>query len=374
MVGELHVNRQEFDKLNQEIELVRTMLGALKLHNEYLEKTNHDLKVAFDDAKNQANSLNQKFTAGLDEVKNQADNLNQKLTAGLNDVKSQTKNQADSLNQGFTAKLDDVKNQVKNQADNLNQKLTAGLNDVKSQTKNQADSLNQGFTAKLDDVKNQVDSLNKANNMLVGSIVPFTTAFPPDGWLECNGQTVSRERFSELFKKINVVFGAGDGLTNFQLPNLKGQFVRGWDQTGEVDPNRNLGSFQSDQIQTHGHSTREHNHVGQPHTHSFQTNETGNHTHIARTTSYHGFNSEWESQGFPRNEKHVSFKTTDRQPERDISSDAVRHAGNHVHAGNTDPSAVNTNPAQVEITELLGTAHGSETRPKNIALLYCIKF
>jgi len=55
-----------------------------------------------------------------------------------------------------------------------------------------------------------------AENMLVGSITAFATPIPPEGWLECNGQAVSRTIYARLFQKIAITFGAGDGQTTFQ--------------------------------------------------------------------------------------------------------------------------------------------------------------
>lgn len=56
----------------------------------------------------------------------------------------------------------------------------------------------------------------------------------PEGWLLCNGATVSRETYSRLFAKIGTKYGAGDGSTTFALPNLDGRVLQGTTNTGLV--------------------------------------------------------------------------------------------------------------------------------------------
>lgn len=56
----------------------------------------------------------------------------------------------------------------------------------------------------------------------------------PEGWLLCNGATVSRTTYSRLFAKIGTKYGAGDGSTTFKLPNLDGRVLQGTTNTGNV--------------------------------------------------------------------------------------------------------------------------------------------
>lgn len=53
----------------------------------------------------------------------------------------------------------------------------------------------------------------------IGSMFPLATSTVPDGWLLCDGSTVSRADYSELFSVIGESYGAGDGETTFALPN-----------------------------------------------------------------------------------------------------------------------------------------------------------
>ena len=86
-----------------------------------------------------------------------------------------------------------------------------------------------------------------------GDIIYRTVNVIPTGYLKANGALVSRYAYSTLFSVIGTTFGAGDGSTTFNLPDLRGEFVRGWDGGRGVDSGRTLGSYQSDQFQGHGH-------------------------------------------------------------------------------------------------------------------------
>lgn len=82
-----------------------------------------------------------------------------------------------------------------------------------------------------------------------GSISAFGGTTVPAGWLECNGAAVSRTTYAALFSVIGTAHGAGDGSTTFNVPDLRGEFVRGWDHGRGVDPSRALGSSQADSVQ-----------------------------------------------------------------------------------------------------------------------------
>jgi microcystin-dependent protein len=65
-----------------------------------------------------------------------------------------------------------------------------------------------------------------------GCVMPFAGAAPPDGWLLCYGQAVSRTAYSDLFTAIGTTYGAGDGSTTFNLPDLRGRVAAGKDDMG----------------------------------------------------------------------------------------------------------------------------------------------
>lgn len=88
-----------------------------------------------------------------------------------------------------------------------------------------------------------------AVSLPAGVVLHFANSSAPTGWLECNGAAVSRATYSALFVAIGTVYGAGDGSTTFNLPDLRGQFLRGWDNGAGVDPARAIGSSQTDTMQ-----------------------------------------------------------------------------------------------------------------------------
>jgi len=83
----------------------------------------------------------------------------------------------------------------------------------------------------------------------VGSVTMYAALTAPDGWLECDGSNVNRATFPNLFNAIGITFGSGDGSTTFGLPDLRGEFVRGWDNGRGADDGRSFGSDQLDQMQ-----------------------------------------------------------------------------------------------------------------------------
>lgn len=69
---------------------------------------------------------------------------------------------------------------------------------------------------------------------ITGKIEWFAFNEAPDGYLVCNGATVSRETYADLFAKIGTTFGSGDGSTTFTLPNLIDKFAQGSTTVGTV--------------------------------------------------------------------------------------------------------------------------------------------
>ncbi|PNQ94959.1 hypothetical protein C1S70_31375 (plasmid) [Azospirillum argentinense] len=89
-----------------------------------------------------------------------------------------------------------------------------------------------------------------------GQIAYFAMAAAPAGWLKANGATVFRTTYADLFAAIGTTYGAGDGSTTFKLPDLRGEFIRSWDDGRGVDSGRTLGSAQADDFKSHTHGVR----------------------------------------------------------------------------------------------------------------------
>lgn len=115
----------------------------------------------------------------------------------------------------------------------------------------------------LTDVPTVIASaINAAVASRVGTIfyVPGTAA--PTGSIKANGTLLSRTGFAALWAYAqasgNLVadgawqagkFSTGDGSTNFRIPDLRGEFIRGWDDSRGVDASRSIGSYQADALQ-----------------------------------------------------------------------------------------------------------------------------
>ncbi|MCP4136765.1 MAG: tail fiber protein [bacterium] len=102
----------------------------------------------------------------------------------------------------------------------------------------------------------------------VGSITPFGGSKDkvPGGWLFCDGSSVSRSEYSALFDVIATSWGVGNGSSTFNLPDLRGMFLRGVSDGSGVDPDSGLrtnpnggnsgdavGSYQDDEFKEHSH-------------------------------------------------------------------------------------------------------------------------
>ena len=94
----------------------------------------------------------------------------------------------------------------------------------------------------------------------IGSILPYGGATAPSGWMICDGTAISRTTYSELFAVIGTSFGAGDGSTTFNLPDLREATTKGVGLTGKSNNHYDsdgvaLGEFINDRMQDHGHSS-----------------------------------------------------------------------------------------------------------------------
>lgn len=167
-----------------------------------------------------------------------------------------------------------------------------------------------------------------ASAVPAGTIITVAKNTAPTGYLKANGALLSRTTYSTLFAEIGTTFGAGDGSTTFALPDLRGYFPRGWDDGRGLDVGRAFGSYQADGYLNHSHTG--------------STDSQGAHTHIVSGTSTTA------SNGGAGNPVILAVSTSVK-----TSSE-----GAHTHT----------------VTVATSTTGATETRPKNIALLYCIKY
>ena len=155
----------------------------------------------------------------------------------------------------------------------------------------------------------------------------------PSGYLKCNGQAVSQTTYAALYQVIGATYG--QTATTFNLPDLRGEFVRGWDDSRGVDSGRDFGSAQ-------GHEFFSHNHVITDPGHSHSINDPGHFHNVAYTNSDNG-DGVIEESGTGFN----GFEPTEPA---------------------TTGIAINSNQTGISIQN-----QGSEARPRNIAMMYVIK-
>lgn len=94
---------------------------------------------------------------------------------------------------------------------------------------------------------------NAPNPILPGTIAYVGMNSLPTGWLKANGALVSRTTYAALFSAIGTTYGVGDGSTTFALPDLRGEFIRAFDDGRGIDSGRSFGSAQTDAMQGHYH-------------------------------------------------------------------------------------------------------------------------
>ena len=87
-----------------------------------------------------------------------------------------------------------------------------------------------------------------------GAVFYFAANSAPSGYLEANGAAISRTTYASLFAVVGTTFGSGDGSSTFNLPDLRGEFLRGWDNGKGTDSGRTFGSFQADEFKSHTHT------------------------------------------------------------------------------------------------------------------------
>lgn len=92
-----------------------------------------------------------------------------------------------------------------------------------------------------------------AASIMPGNIDYYAANAAPAGWLKANGAAISRTAYAALFAVIGTTYGVGDGSTTFNIPDLRGEFVRGWDDARGVDSGRAIGTAQADEIKSHMH-------------------------------------------------------------------------------------------------------------------------
>ena len=177
-----------------------------------------------------------------------------------------------------------------------------------------------------------------------GSVFCMAVATVPSGYLECNGAAVSRTTYAALFAIIGTTYGTGNGSSTFNLPDLRGEFVRGYDHGRGVDSGRSINNPQGASNASHNHSISA---SGTTSTRSL----TGSADKISES-----FNQGTTSGVFGRGTNQTSGLTPSRVDSTATGTLTIDASHDHT----------------VTVTGTTG-GQGSEARPRNIAMMYIIK-
>lgn len=210
----------------------------------------------------------------------------------------------------------------------------------------------------------------------VGKIEPFARTVAPIGWLECDGQAVNRTDYPNLFLQIGTLFGAGNGTTTFNLPDLRGEFIRGWDHGKGTDTN----SVDYSAVRTSGSAVI----TGISTTAFLFPGMTVTGTGIPVGTTIVSIDSSTQvTLSANASASGTSVLTFGQRMMGSKQEDAFK---SHAHRFATMANIVNgASPTTATLVdwEAGGATQGpgnveplggAETRPRNIALMYCIKF
>lgn len=196
--------------------------------------------------------------------------------------------------------------------------------------------------------KAEVDSQGKQP----GDVFYTARTTAPSRSLKANGAAVSRTAYAALFAAIGTTYGAGDGFTTFNLPDMRGEFVRGLDDGRGVDAGRVLGSAQTDAFRSHNHGA--------------SSGSAGNHSHTG-TTDEQGLHSHGLGGGWSMSRYGYDGGDYGTAAGYSIAS-TTDQAGQHSHNLNINSAGDHTHSVTVD------ASGGPETRPRNVALLACIVY
>lgn len=111
-------------------------------------------------------------------------------------------------------------------------------------------ALDPNFSTNINnEIANVNQRIDEINAVPSGAIFAIPTINILSGYLECDGSEVSRFTYSDLFNIIGTNFGVGNGSTTFNIPDLRGEFIRGFDNGRGVDTGRIFASTQTDTLQ-----------------------------------------------------------------------------------------------------------------------------
>ncbi|WP_316235072.1 MULTISPECIES: phage tail protein [unclassified Bradyrhizobium] len=193
----------------------------------------------------------------------------------------------------------------------------------------------------------------------IGALIDFAGTTAPAGFMACNGQAVSRTTYAELYAAIGTTWGAGDGSTTFNLPDLRDRYRRhaGGSRGGAV------GTLQDPDVLPHTHAVSgTTDNENQAHTHGFSGTTGGMNQNATHAHSETGF-SPGSSGGGVGGGGAFGYATS-------TTTGAANIDHNHSFSGTTGGENQNH---QHHFSTTSGSFGTSETRPYSASVLTCIR-
>jgi len=159
-----------------------------------------------------------------------------------------------------------------------------------------------------------------------GQVATYASTSCPSGWLAADGTAYSRSTYASLYNTIGTTWGAGNGSSTFNVPDLRGVFVRGTGTNGNGAVGQAVGTYAADTYLNHNHTA---------------SSSDAGHTHSYTVTG---------------------------------SASGASAAGLGGQSPSSSASTTGTGYASITTTVATSTTGGTETMPKNYGVLYCIKY
>jgi microcystin-dependent protein len=208
-----------------------------------------------------------------------------------------------------------------------------------------------------------------ASGFPVGAVTAYAGATAPGGYLECNGQAVSRTTYADLFTAIGTTYGSGDNSTTFNVPDMRDEFIRG------KSDSRPVGNKQAASFASHTHATSD-----PGHTHGASSSQNA-HSHGLNVNAHsHGVNDPSH-----RHDAVVGIGVSgsglaggsgillEYQTKFATTGISIQSAGNIGGSTDSQTPGIGVSVAGAATGLSIGAAGGDETRPQNIAQIYIIK-
>jgi len=200
-----------------------------------------------------------------------------------------------------------------------------------------------------------------------GTVIWYAGSTAPTGYLKANGDSIPNG--SGTVQGVTTNFAGLYAIVGSALPDLRGEFVRGFDDGRNVDQSRAIRSTQTDITKSHTHTATS----GPDGNHDHTTGSTGAGTAHKHTVKGHpgvtNPSSSSDAEGWWITPNYYSFSYA-HNPSITFAPETMVDESAHTHPNNI----TNSGPHSHNVSVQNQSGGGTETRPRNVALLACIKY